>query len=447
VPGAQTAGNAFRFRIISYNILAELFATKQAYPYCDSWSLSWPYRRAIILQELQQTSGDVICLQEVQADYYEAHILPFMSELGYDGLFLQKTRDFTGSYVKVDGCATFWRRSKFTLSESYSIEFNDIARQEVSRLNLDEAEARKYMNRLSRDNVAQIVVLDASVGMENVRNNRNCMCFVNTHLYSNVTRADVKLWQTVNLLREVRQFVVARDLPVMLCGDFNSEPESAVYEFIMSGMITSARPELHHTHHAQAHSHPDNGANSSNHNNNSNGNTNGNVRILPDLHRLSHDLDLTSIMHTTLGHEPPFTNYTQRFKGTLDYIYYSPARFRVLSVAPLPEEHDLRKLSGEGLPSACYPSDHLMLCADVALVTSGNGSILNTEMGSRHSNVPSMMRAHNSTSNLTSVSSLSNTTGQYPVAGGMHRNYSSPGNLHSGMVGPSGGLLGGSARK
>ena len=29
MPGAQTAGSAFRFRIISYNILAELFATKQ----------------------------------------------------------------------------------------------------------------------------------------------------------------------------------------------------------------------------------------------------------------------------------------------------------------------------------------------------------------------------------------------------------------------------------
>ena len=80
----------------------------QAYPYCDSWSLSWPYRRAIILQELQQTSGDVICLQEVQADYYEAHILSFMSDLGYDGLFLQKTRDFTGSYVKVHSVLCFF---------------------------------------------------------------------------------------------------------------------------------------------------------------------------------------------------------------------------------------------------------------------------------------------------------------------------------------------------
>ena len=73
----------------------------QAYPYCDSWSLSWPYRRRIILQELEEAQGDVVCLQEVQADHFEAHLQPFMSELGYEGLFKQKSSDFVGVYGKV----------------------------------------------------------------------------------------------------------------------------------------------------------------------------------------------------------------------------------------------------------------------------------------------------------------------------------------------------------
>jgi CCR4-NOT transcription complex subunit 6 len=38
-----------KFRILSYNILAELYATKQAYPYADSWLLSWPYRRYVYI--------------------------------------------------------------------------------------------------------------------------------------------------------------------------------------------------------------------------------------------------------------------------------------------------------------------------------------------------------------------------------------------------------------
>jgi CCR4-NOT transcription complex subunit 6 len=86
---------------LSISLLLFRLLSFQQYPYCDSWALSWPYRRAIILRELEEMQGDVVCLQEVQADYYEQHISPFMSELGYDGLFKQKSRDFTGSYVKV----------------------------------------------------------------------------------------------------------------------------------------------------------------------------------------------------------------------------------------------------------------------------------------------------------------------------------------------------------
>mmetsp|Transcript_6918 Transcript_6918/g.9922 ORF Transcript_6918/g.9922 Transcript_6918/m.9922 type:complete len:325 (+) Transcript_6918:433-1407(+) len=40
--GGATGGA--RFRIATYNILAEIYATQQQYPYCDFWALSWDYR-------------------------------------------------------------------------------------------------------------------------------------------------------------------------------------------------------------------------------------------------------------------------------------------------------------------------------------------------------------------------------------------------------------------
>mmetsp|Transcript_5062 Transcript_5062/g.11224 ORF Transcript_5062/g.11224 Transcript_5062/m.11224 type:complete len:602 (+) Transcript_5062:143-1948(+) len=363
VPGASagTAGSA-RFRIISYNILAELYATRQAYPYCDSWSLLWPYRRRILMRELEEAQGDIVCLQEVQADHYDAHLKPFMDSLGYEGLYKQKSRDFVGQYSKVDGCATFWRRSRFAMTQEFSIEFNDLARHEVANLGVDEAEARRFMNRLSRDNIAQIVVLEALPlpgQPPRPRNQRQSLCISNTHLYSNHQRADVKLWQTLNLLRELRNFVVPRDLPLMICGDFNSEPDSAVYEFLMNGMIGSNHPELDDT---------------------------VGVRILPDLQHIGHDLELTSALSSALGMEPTFTNYTAKFKGTLDYICYSPSRLRVLSTLDMPTEEALRYSCGEGLPAAAYPSDHLMICCDVAFFSSGSGSILNqnAQVSNRH---------------------------------------------------------------
>lgn len=41
-PGPSNGGA--RFRIATYNILAEIYATQQQYPYCDIWALSWEYR-------------------------------------------------------------------------------------------------------------------------------------------------------------------------------------------------------------------------------------------------------------------------------------------------------------------------------------------------------------------------------------------------------------------
>jgi CCR4-NOT transcription complex subunit 6 len=41
---ASGAGGGARFRIATYNVLAEIYATQQQYPYCDFWALSWDYR-------------------------------------------------------------------------------------------------------------------------------------------------------------------------------------------------------------------------------------------------------------------------------------------------------------------------------------------------------------------------------------------------------------------
>lgn len=38
------ASGGARFRIATYNILAEIYATQQQYPYTDFWALSWEYR-------------------------------------------------------------------------------------------------------------------------------------------------------------------------------------------------------------------------------------------------------------------------------------------------------------------------------------------------------------------------------------------------------------------
>jgi CCR4-NOT transcription complex subunit 6 len=194
-------GSAPRFRVVTYNVLAEIYATQQQYPYTDFWALSWEYRFNNMLREILDASPDVLCLQEIQADHYENHVYASMSDAGYEGVYKQKTRQSMGLAGKVDGCALFWRRSKFHLVESYSIEFNEVAQRQATNvlgLNPRSEEGMQFLNRLSKDNVAQLIVLEfiqSSLGRSANQRDINQVCIANTHLYSNKDFPDVKpLW-------------------------------------------------------------------------------------------------------------------------------------------------------------------------------------------------------------------------------------------------------------
>lgn len=100
------------FRVLTYNILAEIYATRQMYPYCPVWALSWSFRRELLHRELQTYNADIICMQEVQGDHYKKFFVPMMTELGYEGWYLKKTRESMGLEGKVDGCAFFYKRNR-----------------------------------------------------------------------------------------------------------------------------------------------------------------------------------------------------------------------------------------------------------------------------------------------------------------------------------------------
>lgn len=56
----------------------------------------------------------------------------------------------------------------------------------------------------------------------------------NTHLSWNPEYDDVKLWQTAMLMKELEKFIMTRNVPLVLCGDFNSDTNSAVYKLLAS---------------------------------------------------------------------------------------------------------------------------------------------------------------------------------------------------------------------
>lgn len=67
------------FTVLSYNVLADLYARSDIYSYCPPWALSWAYRRQNLLREVVGYQADILCLQEVLLLYSLQTFGPFIS--------------------------------------------------------------------------------------------------------------------------------------------------------------------------------------------------------------------------------------------------------------------------------------------------------------------------------------------------------------------------------
>ena len=152
-----TAAAGHPFRVMCFNVLAQIYTNGQMYPYCPVWAMEWNYRKHLLLREILSYDCEILCLQEVQADHYDQFFAPELASAGYEGVYKRKTRDILGdNQDEVDGCAIFFKRERFAMCEQYGIEFNEAARRHTAD--------RKSLKRLLRGNIALVVVLEELVG-------------------------------------------------------------------------------------------------------------------------------------------------------------------------------------------------------------------------------------------------------------------------------------------
>ncbi|KAJ0788011.1 putative poly(A)-specific ribonuclease [Helianthus annuus] len=354
VTNADVAGHldtsSGTFSVLSYNVLCDAYATSDLYGYCPSWALSWPYRRQNLLREIVGYLADIVCLQEVQSDHFEEFFAPELDKHGYQALFKRRTAEVqNGNNQTIDGCATFFRRDRFSHVKKYEVEFNKAAQSLTDAL-VPNAQKKTALNRLVKDNVALIVVLEAKFGNQGVDTlgKRQLVCVANTHVNVQHELKDVKLWQVHTLLKGLEKIAASADIPMLVCGDFNSVPGSAPHALLAIGKVDSMHPDL----------------------------AVDPLGILRPDTKLTHTLPLVSAYSSfaRIGYEqqkkrvdpntnePLFTNCTRDFIGTLDYIFYSADSLTVESLLELLDEDSLRK--DTALPSPEWSSDHIALLAE-----------------------------------------------------------------------------------
>ena len=75
-------------------------------------------------------SADIVTLQEVEMEQFYNYFLRELKRDGYEGIFSPKSRAKTMTDTerkRVDGCAIFYKTSKFTLVKEHLVEFNQLA--------------------------------------------------------------------------------------------------------------------------------------------------------------------------------------------------------------------------------------------------------------------------------------------------------------------------------
>lgn len=319
--------------LMSYNTLCDSYATSQLYGYTPQWALPWDYRSQLLLEEVLARDTDVVCLQEVSTAALEELWFPILQARGYKVLFYTKTRARTMAKAAdarlVDGCATFYKVSKFTLLEKFPIEYNSKA-----LLKDDLKKSTDIFNRvMTRDNIAIVGAF------EHVATKRHVL-IANTHLHWDPALNDVKLVQTALLLEETE--AIARryarkhadgDLkrvPVLIAGDFNSTANSGVVQLFNQSSIPATHVDM-------------------------DGHSYGNFTEKG----IKHNLALKSAYAE--DSQLPFTNFTPAFVEVIDYIVYTTPTLKVNALlGPVDREYASRYI---GFPNAHHPSDHISIAA------------------------------------------------------------------------------------
>ncbi|KAM6928468.1 2',5'-phosphodiesterase 12 [Xenentodon cancila] len=314
-------------RVVSYNILADVYAQTELsktvlYPYCAPYALQLDYRQNLIKKELAGYNADIICLQEVDKGVFVDSLTPALDAFGLCGVFRIKEKQH-------EGLATFYRSSKFRLLSSHDIMLSEALTSDPIHSGLLE---KLSANTTLKDKMLQrSTSLQVSVLEDLVQPDRKVVV-ANTHLYWHPKGGNVRLVQMGVALKHLSHVIgeVAPRAPLVFCGDFNSTPNSGVFQLLSEGVIPPQHADW-------SSSGPEESCNMEL------------ISAIPPL-------------QSACG-QPAYTNYVGGFHGCLDYIFLQPESMQVEQVIPLPSHQEVTTY--EALPSVAHPSDHIALVCDL----------------------------------------------------------------------------------
>uniref|UniRef100_H2YPE7 Endonuclease/exonuclease/phosphatase domain-containing protein n=1 Tax=Ciona savignyi TaxID=51511 RepID=H2YPE7_CIOSA len=234
---------------------------------------------------------------------------------------------------------------------------------------------------MTKDNIGIAALLETNEGLydnSGFRTASDCpkqhILAVNAHMHWDPEFSDVKLIQTVMLCHEVKRFceeanqsfrpggrtnqpTECHKMPIVLCGDFNSLPDSGVVEFLRNGKVSSTHCDFKEIKYNKSLSAFGLGLRS-----------NGTMQ---DPKLVSHPFKLNSCYDDTNYHLLKYSNNTYEFKGIIDYIFHSRTQLKCLGVLGGIDEGWFKQHNIVGCPHPHVPSDHIPVVTEFQLFPPG----------------------------------------------------------------------------
>ncbi|XP_062541098.1 2',5'-phosphodiesterase 12 [Armigeres subalbatus] len=325
--------NDYQFRVVTYNILADLYADSdysrnELFGYCPNYALHIDYRKQLFIKEILGYNADIICLQEVDSKIYDFDLTTVLRLFSFEGHFKAKGKT-------AEGLATFYNAQRFQELDRQGITFGE---------NLESAPAFQCLwNQIKNNEKLAVRIKDRSTAIQaTLLRSRSVpkkhLLVANTHFYFHPDADHIRLLQggfSMLYIRDLyekyeREMSLDRnDFAIVFCGDFNSVPECGMYRLMTERFVGDELADW-----------------------------------------LSNEEE--AVRGVTLSQPfwfksacgcPKYTNYTVGFKACIDYIYYQSDALKVNDVVPLPSEEEL--MAYDAIPSPVLPSDHIALVASL----------------------------------------------------------------------------------
>lgn len=350
---------ARRLRISSYNILSRHYVWESVYSYLPLVFTNWRHRLDRLDHQFRDlcSISDIMCFQEMEYQVYKSHWEGKFITHGFDSLFARKPMPgyWTKGANMMDGVSIFYNRDKFELLNYQRINLSDHFKSDHLFEQTKDTQERLNI----RNTVALIAVLKHKVTNETI-------FLSNIHLYWSPKHDDVKFMQTYLMTKLLQQTILRhykataddhlsgllmKHKPkIVMVGDFNSEPNSMVYEFLSTGKLDTGKEKR------WVHDYGE-------------GFTKGNIILNP--------LGCFKSPYKELFDKKLFTKttYTPKFKGIIDYMWFNDGSMDCrldetsgIKFTKVLGDVDQEYLDEwEGFPNGEFPSDHIPIYVELEL--------------------------------------------------------------------------------